>query len=74
MCRYCHWLRQTELHRPVRVSWKSPWPTASDAPLKPRALLYGLFSDPFDLFGQRYCWVVENGVLTLQKVTWAEEE
>lgn len=43
-------------------------------PVKPRVLLYGLFSESFELFGQKYCWVVEDGVLTLQKVTWTEED
>jgi hypothetical protein len=41
-------------------------------PVESRHLLYDLYSEPFSLFGKRYCWVNEGG-LVLQKVTWEED-
>lgn len=42
----------------------------SRKPVEPRRLLYGLYSESFKLFGQKYCWVMEEGVMVLCKVTW----
>lgn len=72
MCVVCSTLRSRQ-HEWYRMESELARWVASMTPVAPRRLLYGLFSESFELFGRKYCWAVEDGVLTLQKVTWDEE-
>jgi hypothetical protein len=42
--------------------------------IEPRVLHRGVFSDPFEMLGKRYVWVMEGERLVLQPVTWSERD
>jgi hypothetical protein len=74
MCNRCNAAQNSLMTAQQMVRRKLREKDESQRTRAPRTLLYGIFSDQFVLLGKRYCWVNENGVLSLVRVTWSEDD